>query len=288
MKTLEQMTVLIIGLGQIGGSIGMELIRHKVVGEVIGYDKSRQTLSQAREIEAIHTGVTKLGAAIAQADLILLSTPILTIIELLPSLARHAQQGTICLDVASTKSDIMRAVSKLHKPLCYISGHPIAGSEQSGISSAGMGKFTGRPFVLVPNEYVMSDQAQTVEQLVSALGAVSLRMTAEQHDRLLAHTSHVPYAFAVALAHVMRELSERDQAVSQVIGGSFRSATRVAKSSPELTVNMLTTNRKEVIKAMDALISELRHLQRMLASTDETALWQFAADAKSIIEELPE
>lgn len=288
MKTLKQMTVLIVGLGQIGGSIGLELIRHKVVGEVTGYDKSRRTLDQAKEVKAIHKGATKLDTAVAQADLIILATPIRTVIKILPTLARHMRQGAICLDVASTKVEIMQAVGKLKAPIAYISGHPIAGSEQAGIAAAELGKFSGKTFVLVSNEHVTPDQAEIVEQVVTGLGSVPVHMTAAQHDRLVANTSHVPYALAVALAHVMSKLEQRDKAIRQVLGGSFRSVTRVAKSSPELTVNMLTSNRHEVIKAMDALVSELRHVQRMLASKDETALWEYVAEAKSTIDKLPE
>lgn len=287
MKNLDDCSVSIIGLGQIGGSIGMDLVQQRIVHDVIGHDIDSSVIDMALEKQAIHRAAHDLDTAIIEADIVILAAPIREIIKVLPHVATCLRQEAICLDVASTKREIMAAVGKLTGPLNYISGHPIAGNESTGITGAETGKFFETVFALVPTAAIGPEQMQLTMQLVKSLGADPIRMDADQHDELIAMTSELPYALAMALAHIAARHGANGDGIWRLAGGSFRSATRVAKSSPELTANMLLSNRKEVDKAIDTLVSELRNLQRVLLTKDAEAIQRYAESAKSVIDRLP-
>lgn len=279
MKRLSEMTTLIVGLGQIGGSIGIDLVAGQIVARVIGFDSHKAVMTTALQRKAIDRAVASLRAGVAEADLVILATPIDATLRLLPSILELMPADSLCLDVASTKQAILQMVEKLKPRAGYISTHPIAGTEGIGIDSAISGLLQGKVLTITPASSAKPAQIRLVKQLATALGGKPMLIGSKRHDRLLAHTSHLPYAIATALVQVAGETGESDKLLRRLAGGSFASATRVANSSPELTQNLLLSNRAEVSKAIAKMESELSSLRKILQRNDADGLQQYVKAA---------
>jgi prephenate dehydrogenase len=272
MKKPIDLKVLIVGLGQIGGSIGLDLVEQGLVAQVTGYDKDPFVANRAVDQNVIHKAATSLEEEISRSDLVILAAPIREIIKLIPTVCNVIDDSSAILDMAGTKVEILEAVSKCGCAVNYIGGHPLAGSEKIGLDAAERQKFAGRTFVLTPSESVSKDWLDTVMHLISMLGAKPMIMSAEEHDRLIALTSHLPYALSLALMQMFAECKESNHNVGNLAAGSFKSATRVAGSSPELTLDMFLTNRDNITIVLDDIISHLSALKDIIQSGDEASL----------------
>lgn len=283
-----RLKVLIVGLGQIGGSIGIDLIRNELVAEVLGFDVEETTVAEALRRQAINSAALSLKDGVNRADLIILATPIRKIIELIPHVVSFANHEVGIMDVAGTKTEIFAALAALpdHPPINYISTHPLAGNEKAGITAAEQGKFRGTDFIMVPGQDTENKWIETVTFIIKSLGAQPLLMTAEEHDRLIAVTSHLPYIFSLALTDLAVKYGQTNPHIWNLIGGSFKSATRVAVSSPDLTLDMFLTNKKELGSVVDELIDELRLLKEKIEDNDEASLKRVIIKAASKIKEL--
>ena len=275
MKQLREMTALIVGLGQIGGSIGLDLVEKRIVKQVIGFDKSKASMKTAVKRGAIDSTVMSQRAGLEHADIVVLAMPIDVILRSLPSILAALPAESICIDVASTKVAILQEVRRLKPKAGYVSIHPIAGSEGSGIESAVAGLFDGKIMAMTPAPHTSSRHCRIVKQLITRLGAKPLTIGAKRHDHLLAYTSHLPYAIATALVQVTAETGHSDKLLWRMAGGSLHSATRVARSSPELTYNLLASNRVEVVKAIISMENELEQLKKLLKNGDQAALRKY-------------
>ncbi|HWR83103.1 MAG TPA: prephenate dehydrogenase [Candidatus Deferrimicrobium sp.] len=271
MKRLEELVVLIVGLGQIGGSMGLDLVRKRTVARVIGFDRNPRVRRRAVSMNVVHSSVNTLAQGVREADLLILAIPIREIISLIPSLTKmvDTRRDTCILDVAGTKTEIFKALSKAGGRLNYISGHPITGSEKSGLDSVRPNLLADASFVLVPHRQCQKRWLTVAKRIVRALGARPILMTAQQHDRLIALTSGLPHVMALALTNLAVKSGKTDGQIRNLIGGSFKSATRVAASPPDLIVDMLLTNRDQVSPAIEALIEELSKLKRAIDQSDE-------------------
>ncbi len=272
MKGLKKSTIFIIGLGQIGGSIGLDLVGKRLVDKVIGYDNNISTMHIAKILKAVDSTISSMPRGIKVADIIILAVPIRKIPKLLPPIYQKAGKYQIILDVGGTKSEILKSISNIKSEASFIGGHPITGAENTGIHGAKKGLFANSNFALTPAAGVRAEDINKIESLIRKLGADPIIMTPTEHDRLIAATSHLPYALSMALINLAIKESNKSKKFRYLIGGSFRSATRVAMSSPELTLDMFKTNQKEVTKAIDKIIHELVTLKKSINNGNETQL----------------
>jgi len=282
MKKLRDCKVLVVGLGQIGGSLAYELKSRRLVGEVIGFDKDRSTLAHAQKKAVVGRTVGNLKEGLGEADIVVLAMPIRAIVATLPTVARFMKKGSVCLDVAGTTSEILATAAWLSPSINYVSGHPITGTEKHGIESARLGLFAGKTFVLTPSPHFKRDARASITQLVQKLGARPVVIPAERHDRLIAQTSHLPYCLALALSRQVGLTARTDPALWKLVGGSLRSGTRVANSSPDLTVDMLSTNRRQVIQAIDKYVKALEDLKQTIETKSDPGLRRYAVKARKI------
>ncbi len=272
MSDLATRTVGLIGLGQIGGSLGLELVSRRTVRQVIGYDVDEPSFRRAHERKAVNSISADLKSLAAEADLIVLATPIGATLDLIPKLTQVAGERTTITDVAGTKRQVLQAVAQSGLGPRYVSVHPMAGSEDAGIDSARIGLFEGRAAVITPGEGADSNAIALVEALWRSVGAETVRMDAEEHDRAVALTSHLPYAVAVALAQMGAEEAGKASNFGRMLAGSFASATRVAASSPELTLDMWLTNREETANRIQRFADRLSSLAELIHGGDEAEL----------------
>jgi prephenate dehydrogenase len=243
--------VAVIGLGLVGGSVAQALTRAGYT--VIGADR-RAVARRARRIGAVAHAAATLERAVSAADVVILAATPDANLRLLRRVARAAP-GALVTDVGSVKGPIARAAASLLLPR-FIGGHPMAGSERSGLAASDARLFRGRPWVLTPVRAKARDLA-LLRRIVRATGARPVTMTPAGHDRTVAFLSHVPQLVAWAL----RDAARRDPVAARrlgIAGPGFRDMTRLALSPPRLWREILDQNRRPVARAVAAVARELR------------------------------
>lgn len=266
------MRVAIVGVGLIGGSLGMALRERRLAQSVVGIGRNPATLGKALHLGAIDEAAADLAEGVRGADLVVLATPIgqiLADMERLPALlAPHC----VITDVGSTKGEIARAGDRLIPGGAFVAGHPMAGSERSGVEAARADLFTEATWALTPTAATNPDALQTVRRLAQAVGARTIVLDPDSHDRAVAVTSHLPHVLAYALAALAGAESGTNPHLFDLAAGSFASATRVAGSSPELWREIALSNREALLAAVRAYRLSLAEAEAILESGNPDAL----------------
>ncbi len=269
---MERITI--IGVGLIGGSLGLALKKHGFRGAVAGVGR-RETLEKARACGAIDETHTELEAAVRQADLIYLATPISTILDLLPRVRAAAPPHALVTDAGSTKAQIADRAAELFATGAagatgpgpqFIGGHPLAGSEKRGVANASADLFRGAAYVLTPSrrEHLDTPAAREFQKWLECFGARVVVMDAELHDEVVAYTSHLPQLVATALASTVFERAGDDNL--QLAGGGLRDTTRLAESPYSVWRDICLTNTANIDEALGAMLQKLEALRDSLRS----------------------
>ncbi len=253
-------TVAIIGIGLMGGSLGQALRRTRRY-RVIGIARKARTLRDARRLGAIDVGAREL-AAVAAADIVVLCSPVDTIVPLFKKILPFLKADAIVTDVGSVKQPIMQQIARVRCPasISFVGGHPLAGSHKTGVKAAHFRLFERSTVVLVPGSRA---GLSTLKTLWNAVGAKVLVLTPAQHDRAVALISHLPHVLAHALVH--RVAGDCDRMIlKQLFAGSFRDLTRVASADPDQWVQILRANARPVREAIQSFRKELERFETLL------------------------
>jgi prephenate dehydrogenase len=262
----------VVGVGLIGGSAGLAARGRGAAGHVVGVGPNRATLERAKERGAVDSFSTDLEGGVAGADLVLLAAPVPRILEQLRELAPLLKPGAVVTDAGSVKGEIARAGADALGP-AFVPGHPMAGSERSGIDAANADLFDGATWALTPTPQSSPDAVETVRAFAAALGARPLMLDPDAHDRAVAVTSHLPHLLAYALAATAgRAAADGNPHLFDLAAGSFASGTRVAASSPDLWQGIALSNRDALLSALDACLGELGAMRAALEAGDADTL----------------
>lgn len=275
MAAFRQVTI--VGVGLIGGSLGMAIRHRRVAVRVVGYSRKRSTLRQAKARGALDVGTTRLRAAVEDADVVVLATPVDLIVPLARRVAPWMRCGSILTDVGSTKAEIVRALDRaLPRHLSFIGGHPLVGSEQRGIAAATSSFFAHSACILTPTSGTDAAALRRVRRLWQGIGSRVLTISPQRHDRLLAGTSHLPHLLAACLVQsvALGPLPRAPQ--------SLLDMTRIAASDPDLWDDIVLSNRAALLAAMNHFERHWRILRRHVVRGDRVALRRFMTKAKSI------
>ena len=253
---LPDANIAIIGLGLMGGSLALAL-KGKCAA-LYGIDSNLATLERALEEKVVDRAEDDPARLLPHADLVIVATPVPAIIDWLQKLPSFVQKPCIVLDLGSTKRDIVAAMSALPENFDPIGGHPICGKEKLGLENAEASIYREAPFVITVLERTTSRARQAVEQIVAAIGARPIEMTAEDHDRALSFTSHSPFLISSALA-----LSTPVQ-LAPLIGTGFRSTSRLAGTPAHMTMGILESNRENILHALQAFRDALQQIESSL------------------------
>ncbi len=267
---LSQAHVVIVGMGLMGASLGYDLRGHcrRVTGVVRREEAIAPTLARGCADEV----TTDVFAAVAQADLVVLATPVRTILRQIDTLGPLMKPGAVLLDMGSTKTEICYRMQKLPAHIQAIGGHPMCGKERAGLDAAEPGLYRDCTFVLCPLPRTTAETVALAQTLITYIQAHPLFLEPEQHDRLVAAISHLPYLVASGLvAHVM-DVAREDERVWQVAASGFRDTSRVAASDTTMMLDILMTNRAAVLAALDGFLNQMQRLRRALAGEEEAFL----------------
>ncbi|MCY4673905.1 MAG: prephenate dehydrogenase [Bacteroidetes bacterium] len=256
--------VAIIGIGLIGGSLALAWKERLPSLHVTGFDKP-DVLSQAIKLGVIDHGASSLVDAVRQADAVFLAVPLNALELVLGSIAPHLQRHTFVTDVGSVKQPVIKAAEHLlPNNICFIGGHPMTGSEQSGLGGADSFLFENAVYVLCPEGQEDSDTYRALTYLAESTGARVLSMDSVQHDRVVACVSHLPQLLATNLMNIAADRSQANPITLQLAAGGFRDMTRIASSPFEMWSAVLEANRTDVGTALDELIYALEFTRKQL------------------------
>lgn len=279
--------VALIGCGLIGGSLGIRLRERRLAGVITGFDRDEKALKQAVERGAVDRAASSAREAVQGAELVVLAVPVLSIAGLVREIAPALEQGAVVTDAGSTKSGVMRQVALLLPPGTYfIGGHPMAGSEESGMQGADPALLENAIYVLTPGKDVPEVVVERLFALLEAAGAQPLLLDAEFHDRLVAAISHLPHLTAVALVVCASRMGETEM-IKTLAAGGFRDTTRVALGNPKIWRDICISNRNHLVEAVSSLEEVLAEIKGLLMQADGPALEQFFNQARDFRRTVP-
>jgi len=260
----------IVGLGLLGGSLALDLRRLLPEMTITGVAHREETVTLAKALRhegtPVFTDATCDITVVRDADLVILCTPVQTILAQMAQITPYLAPGTVVTDVGSTKRTIMNAATALPTGVFFIGGHPMAGSDRAGLTHARTGLFANATwaFCIPPGAEAV---AQRLTALVELLGARPLLIDPETHDDLVAMTSHLPHVAAAALTNLVLGSAHGD-AVLPFIAGGYRDCTRIAAANPAMWRDILLTNRDRVLVALGGLLDELELWRDAIRSGD--------------------
>ena len=257
------MTVGIVGLGMIGGSIGLAL--REPGREIIGYDPSETNARVAMERFCADRVTDMID--VASADVVFVAVPPQSAVEVLEQLKIAKRPDTVVTDCTSVKAEIVGWADR-EGAGWFVGGHPMAGHEKSGPTYASSWMFRGARWILTPTKGTDRNALGTVETLVKAMGATPVRTKADNHDREIAILSHLPHAFAAVLVTLGADVSRPD-----IAGGSWRDLTRVGGVDPNLWTQIMMGNRAELSRILAQAEGQLEELRRALDQKDSEAVF---------------
>lgn len=261
--------LVVVGLGLIGGSFAKGLRARGVCREVVGVDLDAQACRLAVELGVVDRCEEQLAAACQGADVIMLAVPILAMERVLAELAKLELGDAILTDAGSAKGNVVRAADAVFGglPARFVPGHPIAGSEQSGVEAANGELFKRHKVILTPLPQTDALALQRVDQLWRELGADVEHMQVEHHDQVLAATSHLPHLLAFGLVDSLAKRNENLEIFRYAAGG-FRDFTRIAGSDPVMWHDIFLANREAVLRTLDVFRDDLDALRDAVHAGD--------------------
>lgn len=269
-------SVAIIGVGLIGGSVGLALRDRRLAQRVVGIGRRAESLTAAQNIGAVTETTLDLAAGVADAQVIVVCSPVDRIVEHVRAAAAACQPGALITDAGSTKGTIVAALDgALPREVTFVGSHPLAGSEKQGPTEAQADLFEGRLVVVTPGAHTREADRQRVAEFWESLGARVMAMSPAAHDRAVAASSHLPHLVAAALADAV------PLAAHPVTAGGFRDTTRVAAGDAELWTQILLDNREAVLSALTPFEETLTALRAALAAGDRQQLKTILNRAKT-------
>jgi prephenate dehydrogenase len=273
--------VAVLGLGLIGGSFALALRREGLAQRVAGFDAGPAVAERARERGAITQACATPQEAVQGADLVVLATPVLAMRALLEAIAPALQRGALVTDTASTKAQVVAwAEALLPAHAAFVGGHPMAGKERSGIEGAEAGLFEGCVYCLARARHTSPAAIARLGGIVERLGAHPYMLDVEQHDRLVAGISHLPFVLSSAMVQALGTAPDWPE-MARLAASGYRDMARLAAGSPTMYLDICLTNRAAILGWLDAFEAQLQTIRSYIAVNDE-ALQDYFAQAKYV------
>jgi prephenate dehydrogenase len=273
------MKITIVGCGLIGGSMALALKRRRPGCSVACLDLPERLPAMREAGISDQIGTTAdLGTYVPESSIVLLATPVQSVLETIEQLCPFLRENTIVTDVGSTKKQIMSKAPKLlPSGVHFVGGHPMAGSEHSGVEAADPLLFSDRVYALCPYPDTPSDALLTLMDFAEDLLAIPITIDPEEHDRIMAMVSHLPQLISVALMHAAQTGDAEHALLDKLAGRGFLDMTRLAASDYAIWKGILETNREAIAQAMERFNESLAFLSRGVLEEDAALAWEKSA-----------
>jgi prephenate dehydrogenase len=257
------LSVSIVGLGQIGGSLGLAL-KSKILKDryyITGIARKKETLKVALKIGAVDEASLSLTSA-KNSDIVIICTPVDTVASIYKKLVKIVKKNIVITDSGSVKYSIEREINDINSKVSFVGSHPMAGGAKNGLSSASADMFKNAKVIITPGRYDKSEKI--VSKVWKDAGAKIVKMSAKNHDELVAFTSHLPHVIAFSLNKIYKKIKKKNLYIDDLTAGSFKSITRVSVSSADMWAPIFISNAKNIDKYLDKFIKELNIFKRNL------------------------
>lgn len=273
--------VALVGIGLLGGSIGLALKQRRLADFVSGYVRRAASVSECLTLGLADHVTTNANEAVADADLVILCTPISQMVPLATSFAPFLKKGALLTDVGSVKNGVVEALEPLatRAHASFVGSHPMAGAEKTGPRSARADLLENAVCVVTRTARTNPEAFRMVESFWSSLGMKLMQLSPDRHDDLVSRSSHLPHVVAAELAnYVLSPALPPEQAALCATG--FRDCTRVASGSPEMWRDIAIENRVNLVKVLGVFIEDLQEFQIALQRGDQKSVEEFFSSAK--------
>ncbi len=273
--------IALIGLGLLGGSLGLAARQRKLAPRIVGYVRRQASVVECEQLQLVDQATTNLAEAVADADLVVLCTPLGQMREMAEKLGGSLAPGALVTDVGSVKAPVIQELEPIITAAGgeFIGSHPMAGAEKTGPAAARVDLFEGAVCAITPNGNSRPEVIRKLESFWTAVGATPLRIAAELHDDLVSRSSHLPHVVAAELSnYVLSPVHPKEQAL--LCANGFRDTTRIASGSPEMWRDISISNRRNLARVLGVFIEDLQEFQLALETDDRKAIEEFFSQAK--------
>lgn len=276
----------IIGIGLIGGSLARALKKSNAVGEVVGVGRDVAHLEKAKSLGVIDRFETDIALAVKGCDMVVLAVPLGAMQSVFEKIAPVMTNQMIITDVGSAKGSVVRAAQAAFKeiPQTLVPGHPIAGTEKSGVEASFAELYNDRRIILTPLETSSGEAVSKVRKMWQACGADVIEASIKHHDEVLAATSHLPHMLAFALVDTLAKMDAKNEIFDFAAGG-FRDFTRIASSDPDMWRDICLANGDALIEMIKKFSDDLQLLSNAIENNDSTYLKDTFTRAKKARDE---
>lgn len=269
-----------IGLGLIGGSIAKKIKYDHPDCEIIATARRESTIMEAYDMGLISNNTLLPLTTFSDCDIIFLCAPVEKNLDYLRELKDIISDKTIITDVGSTKGQIHREVIALGLEEQFIGGHPMTGSEKTGIQNANVYLLENAYYIITPTKKNTQEQIDSFYALVKELGSIPMVLDYEAHDYATASISHLPHMIAYTLVNLVKDIDDENETMKTIAAGGFKDITRIASSSPVMWESICMTNQEQLIKLMDKYIDSLSELREDIQKASSQTLLDKFQSAK--------
>ncbi|HXD01420.1 MAG TPA: prephenate dehydrogenase/arogenate dehydrogenase family protein [Verrucomicrobiae bacterium] len=273
--------ITLVGVGLLGGSLGLAVKQRRLAARIEGYVRRTASIAECDKLAVVDHATRDLARAVADADLIILCTPLSQMRELAEKMLPALKPGAIVTDVGSVKGSVVEELEPLIAGAGghFVGSHPMAGGEKTGVSAARADLFERAVCLVTPTPNSNKSAVEKVEEFWKALGGRVLRMAPALHDDLVSRASHLPHVVAAELAnYILSPAHPPEQAT--VCANGFRDTTRVASGSPEMWRDIAIANQKNLGRVLGVFIEDLQEFRLALENGDVKAVEEFFENAK--------
>ncbi len=269
-----------IGLGLIGGSIAKKMKADHPDIHIYATAHHEETVKEAYREGLIDNDTLLPLTAFHDCDIIFLCAPVQRNLDYLSELKDIIQKDCYITDVGSTKTEIHEEVIRLGLEANFIGGHPMAGSEKTGILAADKTLLENAYYIITPTAITPQSDVEDFREFVRSLGSIPLILDYKTHDYSTAAISHLPHMIAYSLVNLVQQIDDDNETMKSIAAGGFKDITRIASSSPVMWQNICASNREQILVLMDKYTALLSRLRNYIEASDEQALLDFFQSAK--------
>lgn len=273
-------TLAIIGVGLIGGSLAIALRNAGVVDNIIGCGRQRANLEKAVELGVIDGFTQDVAKAVQAADVVFVAVPLGAMRSVFEQMKSTLPKNCVVTDGGSAKASVIEDwISVFGNDEQFVAGHPIAGTENSGVEAALPDLYQNRRIILTPTPSNHDEHVKQITRMWQICGSEVTLMPVEQHDQVLAATSHLPHVIAFSLVDTLAKLDQHTDIFKYAAGG-FRDFTRIASSNPDMWRDICIANADAILPVMDQCIEEMQKMRNLISNQDASTIHQIFSDAK--------
>lgn len=269
-----------IGLGLIGGSIAKKLKADNPDIHIIATAGHEETVKEAFQLGLIENQTLLPLTAFSECDYIFLCAPVQKNIEYLSQLKNIIKESCYITDVGSTKTEVHKEVIKLGLEKNFIGGHPMTGSEKTGITNANEYLLENAYYIITPTSMTPQEELHEFRDFVKSLGAIPIIMDYQIHDYATATISHLPHIIAFSLVNLVKELDDDKETMKTIAAGGFKDITRIASSSPVMWQNIFLSNKEPVLDLIDKYLVEVQKVRTYVDNSDSNSMMNYFQSAK--------